>query len=216
MAATWAKLPSAWIHKGTLPALANIDSRDAINALKLYMVVALFATFSAAPKRPAGTALLTPADILSYGGIPSSAIQMAVRNLSNLDLLTARFGEKESTYKLKHFNTRGWAKLPKRFLLSASDLNPNHGRLHQFSASQPENLNTLSIYLVLLAFRENKSSSASISYDRLVRYSGVPRIKIRKALNSLLKLGWLTHIEKTKLENDDKRANIYWLGGEFH
>ena len=80
------------------------------------------------------------------------------------------------------------------------------GRLH---------LEALKLYLLLLTFRRNESHKSLIAYDKIEGYSGIPRGRIRRAIDVLLASEWISVESVPAAMSKSKPPNTYILRGDF-
>lgn len=115
---------------------------------------------------------------------------------------------------MSQFELPGWAKLPRAHLL-----HENHFRGLGLRGAAA--LNALKLYLALVTFRPNQSRHVLLSYDRIEHYTGIPRPRIRHAIDVLLNHDWIsigTHgVASIAAEVNEHRkpTNVYILRGDF-
>lgn len=107
----------------------------------------------------------------------------------------------------------GWGKLPRQFLLNDSgECKP----FKKFNLRSKDELNMLKLYLLLLTFRDNKSNTASIGYDKIEGYTGIFRGEIKKAVSQLIAHNMIT-VDCAANANDDTAYhgthNMYKIRG---
>jgi len=106
-----------------------------------------------------------------------------------------RNSEGRSIFKLDAYDpVKGWAKMPAKRLYQS-------GYIHAFSdfrLRRPAELNALKLYFLFVAFRDNHSNMASISYDKIEEYTAIDRSRIKGGLSVLAanSLVYVEHIPK--------------------
>ena len=76
-------------------------------------------------------------------------------------------------------------------------------------------VDSMKVYLTLLAFRPNRSSVTLISYDKIEQYTGIPRRYIRNALDRIVVYNFI-HINRQPDTGSGQRSpNEYYLCGDF-
>lgn len=195
----WAKMPLRWIHEqglvnfqGRSPQGVRMFSmldfvRDAddaplrnesIAALKLYLVLCCQADYRT------GLATFTYTDLESLAVMSRAVISRSLTRLEAAQLIKREPQALKSGSKIQILawdDDYAWGKIPKLWLYDG-----NRGRmllLKEFNFSQLS-LHALKIYLTLLAFRDRRGI-ATLSYDRLVHYTGVLRHQVADAITRL-------------------------------
>lgn len=206
MKTLWSKLPSRWIRDGGLRAF---EASGAAAALKVYLALVMFANFKPSLASPvAGTAALTFSQLEALCGISRRSIAGGLRLLEAHARITTDADGAAHRYVLAGFDDSGWAKVPKAHLLAEHrfDAVPIRGVLH---------LDALKLYLTLLSFRANDSSQALLSYDKIGHYTGIPRPRIRRAIDVLINHEWLSLASQPPTSSPHQPSTIYLLRGDF-
>ena len=202
-------MPSRWIRDGALHTFrANSDTGDAA-ALKLYMALAMFASFRPAPTAPvAGAVRLTFSDLEQLCDISRRYIARGLRRLEATAHISIHCVGKAHRYVLADYEQTGWAKLPRAHLLEDQRFRGVgiRGALH---------LDALKLYLALVSFRANDSCQVLLSYDKIEHYTGIARPHIRRAIDVLLNHEWVSMSSHTLEARPQQPMNIYVLRGDF-
>ncbi|KIU53304.1 MULTISPECIES: hypothetical protein [Pseudomonas] len=224
----WAKLPIRWIHEGALvdfrgrstrpssrlflhlvqpevdaPALRN----ESLAALKLFLVLCCRADFST------GMAKVTYTELCKLGVMSRAVVARSLLRLENAGLIAreTRALKSGSLIKIEKWNDDyGWGKIPKLWLYDG-----NLGRmlrLSEFNFTQLS-FHAMKIYLAILAFRDRRGI-ATISYDRLASYTGVPRHHIADTITQLYAME-LVSFRPGEFHNEHQfdRTNRYLVRG---
>lgn len=195
----WAKLPIRWIHQEGLVAFRGRSTKpittsfppvwppetddaqlrnESLAALKLYLVLCSRADF------PTGFAKVTYTELCKLGVMSRAVVARSLQRLEKEGLIKreTRALKSGSLIQIENWNDAyGWGKIPKLWLYDG-----NHGRmllLSEFNFTQLS-FHAMKIYLAILAFRDRRGI-ATISYDRLAAYTGVPRHHIADAVTRL-------------------------------
>ncbi len=181
----WSRIPTAWIRYGE--GLSKFSIKDVggnAAALKIYMSIALLAPYrSQAPNLFAGQASVSYDDLEEMTGLSRSLIPRGLGILKDFSMVEVIDSARIHAYRLIGYEdeSHGWGKLPYDHLRHG----PSGGRLAAFGHRAQVDLNALKIYLALVAFRDGSSGYSSLSYDKIVAYTGVHRSRVRPALSSL-------------------------------
>lgn len=183
----WSKIPTVWIrYDGGLKNFSIQDIGGHAAALKIYMSIALLAAYRNKPPRLyAGQASMSYDQFEELTGLSRSLIPRGLAVLRERGLVQVIDTEKIHSYRLVGYEdeTLGWGKIPRDHLRSGR-LSPG-GRLAALGHRHQVDLNSLKIYLALVAFRDGASGYSMLSYDKIVEHTGVHRSRIRPALTSL-------------------------------
>ncbi|GJE02709.1 hypothetical protein [Methylobacterium isbiliense] len=197
----WVMLPTTWIHEGGLTRLRWVSDQGADNiaALTLLMTIAHRADAEM------GEAKLTHTELGTATGLSRAKIAGGLDVLTELQLLKRRpLGR--STYRLAAYDrSAGWGKLPARQLYVSGEVQA----FHALTLRQAAELHALKLYLLFVALRDNGTNLATISYDKIVGYTGLERAHVKRALSLLTVLG-LVHTERTA-----SQANAYGVSNSY-
>ena len=186
-ATKWVRLPTAWVQAGGLKTFRWIDGQGADNLAALIVLIAI----AQRADQLNGSARVTYSQIGLATGLSRALISKGFQTLVARGLVVR--DETGRTTTLANFDpTSGWGKLP------ASGLYDRQGTMPSFSEMQLRShteLNAAKIYLLLIARRSNDTNLASISYDKIVDYTGIDRSRIKSAL-SMAVLSGLIHVER--------------------
>ena len=230
----WAKFPSRWI-KGYEPGEKPADDEIAGGlgqlswgenksagvyaslVLTALAVLANEAQRAAARgnRRPPGVVTASYDAIAVLTNISRSSIAKGLTLLQKVGVLHVEKQGTSNVYELIGADEDGgWCMLPETYLLS--------GRKHlkrlafaQEHARMKTALNAMKLYLLLLAFRENSTSIANISYEKIQRYAGIRKEEIRAAISLLLVNGLCVIVttEELAYEKSGQRHNRYRILG---
>lgn len=220
----WSKLPSRWIHERQLCAFrpaggtaagGRSTAGTAAAALKLQMALAMFASFRPLPADDAaGFARLSFSELEQLCDISRRSVARGLALLEQHGLITTHAIGNAHRYLLSQFELPGWAKLPRAHLL-------DEHRFRGLGLRGAAALNALKLYLALVAFRPNQARQVLLSYDRIEHYTGIPRPRIRHAIDVLLNHDWIsigTHgVDPIAASVNEHRkpTNVYILRGDF-
>jgi hypothetical protein len=204
----WVCLPTAWISERGLREFRwkhGGTGSDNIAALMALVAIAHVAD------QANGIATATYDELCKATSLSRAKLSNGLNVLEERKLIERPPGEKRSTYRLVAFDRhqRGWGKLPLKRMKHGGSIDA----FKNFSLRSIGELNALKLFLLFIAFRDNDSNLANISYDKIEEYTGIEREKIRSGL-SVLALLPLVHIERVPSEtNDYGVANAYRIVG---
>lgn len=208
MNSPWSKLPSHWVHAEGLHAFRPRVPGSAA-ALKLYMALAMFANFKPTPDAPvAGTARLSFSALEALCDISRRYVSLGLSRLEQHGLITTQPIGAAHRYLLAGYAHRGWAKLPRGYLLGEQ-------RFKTLGVRGALHLNALKLYLALLSFRDNDAHTALLSYDKIEHYTGIARPHIRRAIDVLINHEWLSIGSHLPTDRAHHPTNAYVLRGDF-
>lgn len=205
----WSKLPSRWIRDGALSAFRNAGAPGGAAALKIYMALAMFASFKPSPTvGAAGAVRLSFSELESLCDISRRYVSYGIGTLAERELITIQTIGNANHYLLNGYDEIGWAKLPRGHLL-------DERRFKAMSIRGELYLDVMKLYLALLTFRHNNSHQALLSYDKIEHYTGIPRRHIRRAIDVLINHEWVSLASSPVEYSDQRPINIYVLRGDF-
>lgn len=186
----WVRLPTDWIQEELLKGFRWAKGRGADNVAGLLVLVVL-AHYA---DQETGIVRLTYDEIGTILQRSRAKISGGLKVLTEHGLLV-RDGFGQSTYALAGFDpTRGWGKLPAQSLYK-SDKGDTLRAFEDFRLRNSAELDALKLYLLLVARRGNDTNLANITYDRIQEYSGIERVRIKRAISMLVAEG-LVHVER--------------------
>ncbi len=117
----------------------------------------------------------------------------------------------KSLYKLTGCTQIGkWAKLPQGILMRGKRLTG----FDSFTLRSKNELNALKLYLLMIAFRNTKTSYASLGYSAFTEYTGVQPNDIKKAKSHLINLNLISVEANTDFVQDKTKPSLrYKLTG---
>lgn len=204
----WVKIPTSWIIGKGLTNFRWQGERksDYIAALIVYMVLVQYSQINEDYSLGVGHTKITFDTFQEITQLSRSKISNGIKILIDMQLI-GRSGAKNKTYRILDFiENRGWAKFPSKHLFD--DSFKTISIFKDFYLRKKNELNTLKLYLLFVAFRDRKLNHAIISYDKIQEYSGIPRSEIRPAISLLTNLN-LIHVDKIK-KYDGNRTNHYY------
>jgi DNA-binding transcriptional ArsR family regulator len=190
----WVKLPTDWIRSGGLTALRWSPGIGSDNTAALMTLIRL-----AHRADDEGVAKATYDDLSLSTGLSRAKVSGGLTVLEEKNIV-ARIPDARSTFALVNFNPKqGWGKLPARRLYSGDRI----AAFSEYKLRNSAELNALKIYLLAVAFRDNGTNLANLSYDKFEELAGIDRARIRAAL-SVLTYGGMLHTERVA-----SKQNIY-------
>jgi hypothetical protein len=209
MKCAWSKFPSRWIREGALRDFRSDGALGCAAALKLYMALAMFASFKPSPTAEvAGAVRLSFSELEALCDISRRYVSLGLAMLARRELITIQSVGNANSYVINGYDEIGWAKLPRGHLLEGR-------RFKAMSIRGALYLDALQLYLTLLTFRHNNSHEALLSYDKIEHYTDIPRRHIRRAIDVLLNHEWASIASNPVESSNQRSANIYVLRGDF-
>jgi len=213
----WVKMPTKWILNKDNPPLKQFtwrgeDKSNYIAALILYLAICHHANRNEKSSCKIGCAKLSYTKLNIITSLSRAKIAAGVSILEKKDLIIKDISEKTNSYCVVNYSNRGgWAKLPAKHLY-----NKKHEHIKpfmEFKLRQKVELDSLKLYLLLIALRDNYRNHAYPKYETISAYTGIPRGNIRSAISILVNHD-MVHVQKYgELEELEKRNNIYRIIG---
>lgn len=216
---SWARFPCTWIQDGGLQRLGWREYRGgAIGALLTYLLMLI--AQNRAPLDKLSTTqdgvLLTYDFIEQQTNLSRALVARSLKILADeLEVIKVTHSQQGNRYRIVGIEETRHARLPQDLLYS-----PARG-LFAFRAltfRSKHELNALKLYLLLLTFRVNKTTSSKIGYDKISGYLGVQRDAIRPAISHLINLGLIaveSDESSSSLGKSGHPFNQYLLKGDF-
>jgi DNA-binding transcriptional ArsR family regulator len=203
------KMPSFWIIDQTLSQLKwdGKDNAAGVSALMLYISIA-HKVNSEANKEFSGVgfAKLSYSDFERIVGLSRAKIAGGLKKLEEIGIITTDKGGKTSVYQLVGYNPKEkWAKLPCRYLYKNECIKV----FSDFHLRHKNELNALKMYLLAVAFRDNTSNHAIISYEKINHYTGISENDICYAISLLVNLK-LIQVDRSPTESIEGQTEGSW------
>lgn len=206
----WVRIPTKWLTDKSAPLLKDLSWRgehqsDNIAALMLYVAIN-----QQTPEQETKTRL-TYDNLCLITSLSRAKVSAGIKIIENLGLIKI---EKKGRSNIYHIIDRdqkgGWAKLPARTLYD------NDGQIEPFNnfklRSRTE-LDALKLYLLIIAFRDNKKNHTTIAYEKISQYTGISERHVRSAISFLVTLNMI-HVDKHLVgDTTEKRMNVYRVIG---
>ena len=202
----WVRLPSAWIRQGHLKSLRWGNSGTGSDNVAALMALAAIAHHA---DQETGIARITYDEVCEATSLSRAKLSNGLDVLEGVHVVERTFAGR-SSYKLAGFNPRSdWAKFPAKSMYAARRI----AAFDNFRLRQRSELDALKLFLLFVAFRDNSTNLANISFLKIEEYTGIERARI-KAATSLLASFEMTYIERTRSSaNDYGVANAYRVVG---
>lgn len=211
----WVKMPSNWIRFNSgLKKFTRKEMSNAISALIVYIALILRANQEPNEEfMEPGYVSISYTVLQNMTGLSRALISRGLKKLVEENLINIHKNNKKNQYEVLEYDpSKGWGKLPKKYLYKEST-GGEITFLNHFKLRHLTELNALKLYLLFIAFRDNKRNSARISYSKITEYTGVYPNNIRDALSLLVNLS-LIQIDREVLPSDDKNPpNEYRIRG---
>lgn len=210
----WKRLPTRLVTTELLSALRwQGDGVGATHsaALMIYFAIGFYAVqrFDVSSGLFAGEASVTYEKIQSFTGLSRELVSRGLRQLEALQLIHVRLEGRRSVYRILHFDDRIWMKIPCRYF---SRFGKVESAFSNMSVRSQYTFYAIKIYFVIMERRNTKTNHTALSYPKLETYSGVPRMRIKKAISTLVAQN-LIFCDMEKHHLADYRHNIYRVRG---
>ncbi len=175
------RLPSRWIQQGGLKAFAWKSGAGSENNATQIVALMILVLIAHDADQTTGVAQITYDHLVERSSSSREKVSAALKFLEQCKLIE-RKTHGRSSIRLTDFDPlKGWAKLPSKRLYQNDVVTAfRHVKLRVRTE-----LDALKLYLLLIAFRDNESNVARISYLRITEYSGIAAKNITAAISFL-------------------------------
>jgi hypothetical protein len=174
----WVRLPTAWITDGGLATMiwkSGGDGSDNTAALMALTAIAHLADDQT------GIARATYDDLCEVTGLSRVKLSNGLQILESADVLKMN-PEGRSTYKLVGYDLNGgWAMFPAKSMYSGGKI----AAFEDFKLRRRTELHALKLFFLFVAYRDRNSNLTNIGYDKIEKYAGVKRERIKAAISLL-------------------------------
>lgn len=211
----WKKLPTRLVTAGHLDGLTwRGEGEGATNAsaLMLYMAIGFYAVqkIDEAQGLLPGEAAVTYEQLQDFTGLSRELISRGLRKLEERGLIETQARGRRNIYVIKYFDDNIWMKIPCRYLSKGRhQVKPFFANL---SVRNQYTLYAMKLYFVIMERRNTKTNHAAISYEKLEKYSGIPRNRIKMTISTLVS-NELIFCDLIKGKAAENRHNIYRVRG---
>ncbi len=203
--ARWGALRTWWIRNPDIGLKAfpgGSQAGESIAAIKVLLGLSLLANFYS---RRAENSI---SDIEQITGLSRPMVVKGITSLEKKGMLSVSRGGYRNEYEiLDAADDEKWAKVPYELLRKNLPDTSNRGAVV---------LAALKIYLLLAAYRPNKSASLSFSHEKIRSLTGIQTRHVRRGIDVLLNHGLIKLSVQEGVggsENYDGRHNVYTLLG---
>jgi hypothetical protein len=202
----WVRLPSAWIRQRYLKHLRWGNSGTGSDNVAALMAMTAIAHHA---DQETGVTRITYDELCEATTLSRAKLSNGLDVLEGIHVVERTFAGR-SSYKLVGFNPKSdWAKFPAKSMYAG-------GRIvafDDFRLRQRSELDALKLFFLFVAFRDNSTNLANISFVKIEEYTGIERARI-KAATSLLASSEMTYIERTRSSASEYGvANAYRVVG---
>ncbi|CDX40042.1 conserved exported hypothetical protein [Mesorhizobium sp. ORS 3359] len=182
----WVRLPTNWIRDRGLIAFRWDRGTGSGNTAALMVLIAVA---HAADKE--GEAKVTYDMLCLVTGLSRAKVSEGLKILVNNHIID-RIPTSRSTFRLVgFFKDKGWGKLPAKRLYAGDIISA----FRDFTLRSIAELNALKLFLLIVAFRDNKTNVSLLSYGKITELAGIDRNRVRQALD-VLTYRSLVHTER--------------------
>jgi hypothetical protein len=213
----WVKMPTKWILNKENPPLVGFqwkgnDKSAHISAIMLYLTISHHVNDTPNRQFPEiGHAKLSFTELMDITDISRAKVAEGLSVLTAKGLIEKIVTDKTNIYRIYNYGVGSWGKLPAKLLYDKSM--KYIMAFKHFNLRIKNELNALKLYLLLVAFRNNDTNYATISYKTITYYTGIHRNEIKSAISLLINIKFI-QLDKTSSEMDpDKTVNLYRIVG---
>ena len=212
----WVKMPSKKYMDTELSPLKSMTWSGAqksgyIASLMIYMVLVHHVNEEdSVLNGPKGTVTLSYEKLCELTGISRTKVSEGLKVLQGCQMIRVKLRGRNNEYEvIGYIELSRWAKLPAKGLYDKklSTL----VAFKSFKLRSKIELNALKIYLVLVAFRDEKTNYSRLSYENISKYACVQRNDIRGALSLLVTMNFIQVDSEPTEINEYSTSNVYRL-----
>lgn len=216
----WAKFPSAWLklRQADEPCpLREIEWRGhrttGTACLVLLMVLAVRLNISRRGKEleeGGNKVAMTYTEINKLTRFARATIAEAISLLEAMKAVRVHKDGRHNVYELMGVSEPGkWCQLPQEYLMDGGTTVLE--RLEGLTGNRVS-LNSMKLYVLLLALRERRFNTTAISYDGIIRHTGMRRQDIPSSLSQLSSLELIRVTDELDDRPDDHSRRYRVLG----
>lgn len=212
----WVKLPTKWIKDETdtshLKSLRWTSAVTNSHNTASLMVLLAIATNTSYKNPVAGEAKLSFTELTHITSLSRKLVSEGIKKLISAGLVDKNSDEKTNRYVLCNLsNASGWGKLPARKLYDGKG--GIIKAFKHFKLRSKSELNALKLYLLIVALRDNKSCVSRMSYETIMKYTGILRNDISTAVSFLAAVELIKCDKVSSSTNKHSMSNTYRLVG---
>lgn len=199
----WVMMPSKWILNGGLRAFVWDRDVGSKNLAALMVLAPILHNMD----RDSGISQLTYDQFEASTSLSRHKISDGISVLKARDIISDS-GLGRSRYAVSNFDPQsGWAKFPAKSLYAGSSIR----FFEELKLRKRTELDALKLWYLFAARRDNDVNLAKITYDQIVRETGIMRERIKSGL-SLLAANAVIHVEHIPSRHSEYGvANAYRL-----
>lgn len=219
----WSKFPSAWILKPsaavppTFP-LADLSWRihrtQATASLLLLMAISIKLNRSHIRQpidQQTASVAITYDELQDLTGFARSTVSKGLKILKQMDAVEIKKEGRANVYTLPDVEIDGrYCQLPQEYILDGSPKVLR--RFEGVPLHTREFLNAIKLYVLFLALRNRRFNTTAVSYEGIMKYTGMRREDIPKAFSMLVALE-LTRATEDKDERENDKSRRYKVLG---
>lgn len=216
---TWVRLPTRWILDEDNSFLKSLKwdagERNSYNTASLMVLVAIATntSYRRTRKNPEiGTVELSYTDLTTITTLSRKLVSESIKKLTTAGLIEKSTKKKVNRYTLCNLsNELGWGKLPAKRIYEENL--EKIKAFKYFTLRKKAELNALKLYFLIISLRDNDSNMSHMTYETIMKYTGIHRGEISSAI-SLLASNDLIKVIKVESQGDSSYlANAYRLVG---
>ncbi len=175
---SWVRLPVGWIEQNGLTKLTwGADGLGSDNAAALMVLMAI----AHHADTDTGIASITYDRLEAATGLSRSKVSNGLDVLAKLGVIV-RSPTGRSTYLLVDYDEMPWGRMPAKRMYKGAEI----VAFREFKLRAQVELNALKLYYLITARRDWSTNIASISWDKIVEYTGIRRERLKSAISFLV------------------------------
>lgn len=216
---SWVKLDTSWVRdekNSYLKSLKwDVGGENSYNTASLMVLVAIATntSFRRTYRNPEiGKVALSYTDLTTITSLSRKLVSEGLKKLISAGLIEKTTEKKMNRYAIpKVSNETGWGKLPASAIYD--DRLERIKAFRYFKLRKKIELNALKLYFLIVAQRDSASNSAKMTYETIMKYTGIHRSEINPAISLLVSTELIRVIKVESEGNKRYLANTYRLVG---
>lgn len=209
----FSKIPTRWMKDDKPETLLRDfkwqgkEKSDYIASLMIYICIAQHV------QEERGKISMSYSDISGLTDLSRAKVSAGISILKDKRIISVSGDNKTNSYELLwRENDKGWAKLPVKSMYNKdySCIVP----FKDFHLRKKVELDALKLYLILVAFRDEKTNSTVMKYETISDYTGITTNDIKSASSFLVSMN-LINVDKSNIEDYEIKRwrNVYRING---
>ncbi len=207
--AEFVRLPSQWIAQNGLKAFTWRSGKGSENNAAQIVALMVLIMVAHDADQTTGIAQMTYEQLVERASSSREKVSAGLKLLEANGLILRKTHGRSSIALTGFDPLKGWAKVPAKRLY----YNDVVTAFSRFKLRVRTELDALKLYLLLIAFRDNESNVARISYQKIAEYTGIATKNIAPAISFLNGLALIYTERAPSSESDFGISNAYRIAG---